>query len=72
MTVPPTARHRLHHRGARRALRAAAAAGEEAAELARKLGQLQPSVAVFPQECMGQLASFGPILTALALQTSVR
>jgi hypothetical protein len=26
----------------------------------RKLGQLQPFLAVFPQECMGQLASFGP------------
>ena len=25
-----------------------------------KLGQLQPFVAVFPQECMGQLAFFGP------------
>jgi hypothetical protein len=30
------------------------------AKLAQKLGQLQPSVAVFPQECVGQLASFGP------------
>jgi hypothetical protein len=29
-------------------------------ELAQKLGQLQPLTAVFPQECMGQLASFGP------------
>jgi hypothetical protein len=27
---------------------------------AQKLGQLQPFIAVFPQECMGQLASFGP------------
>ena len=29
-------------------------------KLAQKLGQLQPFSAVFPQECMGQLASFGP------------
>jgi hypothetical protein len=28
--------------------------------LAQKLDQLQPFIAVFPQECMGQLASFGP------------
>ena len=27
---------------------------------AQKLGQLQPFVAVFPQECMGQLAPSGP------------
>jgi hypothetical protein len=25
-----------------------------------KLGQLQPFIAVFPQECIGQLAYFGP------------
>jgi hypothetical protein len=30
------------------------------AKLAQKLGQLQPFIAVFPQECMGKLASFGP------------
>ena len=29
-------------------------------KLARKSGQLQPFVAVFPQKCIGQLASFGP------------
>ena len=33
---------------------------EQDAELAQKLGQLQPSQAVFPPECVGQLASFGP------------
>jgi hypothetical protein len=33
---------------------------EQDAKLAQKLGQLQPFLAVFPQECMGQLASFGP------------
>jgi hypothetical protein len=33
---------------------------EKDAKLAQKLGQLQPSVTVSPQECMGQLASFGP------------
>jgi hypothetical protein len=26
----------------------------------QKLGQLQPFIAVFSQECMGKLASFGP------------
>ena len=29
-------------------------------KLAQKLGQLHPFIAVLPQECMGQLASFGP------------
>ena len=33
---------------------------EKATELAQNLGQLQPFLAAFPQECMGQLASFGP------------
>ena len=33
---------------------------EKDAKLAQKLGQLQLFVAVFPQECMGQIASFGP------------
>jgi hypothetical protein len=33
---------------------------EKDAKLAQKLGQLQPFKAVFLQECMGQLASFGP------------
>ena len=33
--------------------------GEKDAELAQKLGQLQHFIAVFPQECMGQLAYFG-------------
>ena len=33
---------------------------EKDAKLAQKLGQLQPFIVVFPQECMGQLASFGP------------
>ena len=31
-----------------------------AQKLAQKLGQLLPCIAVFPQECMGQLAYFGP------------
>jgi hypothetical protein len=35
-------------------------AGEKDAELAQKLVQLQPFLAVFPQECEGQLASSGP------------
>ena len=33
---------------------------EKDAKLAQKLGQLQPFIAVFPPECMGQLGSFGP------------
>ena len=36
------------------------APGEKGAELAQKLGQLQPFIAVLSQECMGRLASFGP------------
>ena len=35
-------------------------ASENDAKLAQKLGQLQPSIAVFPPENMGQLAYFGP------------
>ena len=34
---------------------------EKDAKLAQKLGERQPLIAaVFPQECTGQLASFGP------------
>jgi hypothetical protein len=33
---------------------------EEGAVSAQKLGQLQPFVAVFPQECTDQFSSFGP------------
>jgi hypothetical protein len=44
----------LHRRG--RQLHAS----EKNVKLAQKLGQLQPFLAVFPQECMGQLAYFGP------------
>jgi hypothetical protein len=33
---------------------------ENDAKLAQKLGQLQPFTAVFPPECMGQFAYFGP------------
>jgi hypothetical protein len=33
---------------------------EKDAKLAQKLGQLHPFIAVFPQECMGKLAYFGP------------
>ena len=44
------------HQAAGQALRK----GEKDAELAQTLGQLKPLIAVFPQECMGQLAYFGP------------
>ena len=33
---------------------------EKDAKSAQKLGQLQPFIDVFPQKCVGQLASFGP------------
>ena len=33
---------------------------ERDAKLAQKLGQFQPFLPVFPLECMGRLASFGP------------
>ena len=33
---------------------------ENDTKLVQKLGQLQPFLTVFPQECLGQLASFGP------------
>jgi hypothetical protein len=33
---------------------------EKDTELAQNLGRLQPFLAVLPQECIGQLASFGP------------
>ena len=39
---------------------------------AQKLGQLQPFIAVFAQECMGQLASFGPALTPFSLKEQQR
>ena len=35
-------------------------ASEEDAELAQRLGQLQPFIAVVRAECVGQLAPFGP------------
>ena len=34
--------------------------GEKRAKVAQKLGQLQPVIAAFPRECMGQLAFSGP------------
>jgi hypothetical protein len=53
MSLPPMAR-----RGRRRANRAdperdRRLPSEKHAELAQKLGQLQPFIAVLPQECMG-------------------
>jgi hypothetical protein len=38
-----------------------ATASEKDAKLAQKSDQLQPLTAVFPPECVGQLAYFGPI-----------
>ena len=44
---------------------------EKDAKLAQKLGQLQPFIAVFPPECTGQLAYFGPtFLTPSSLKVS--
>jgi hypothetical protein len=39
---------------------AAAQSEKDTKMLAQKLGQLQPFLAVFPQVCVGRLASFGP------------
>ena len=53
-------RARVHAiRADRRRQRGPWGSGKDA-KLAQKLGQLQPFTAVFPQECMGQPASFGP------------
>ena len=41
---------------------------EKDAKLAQKLGRLQPFLAVFPQECMGQLGSFWANLTPFSLR----
>ena len=61
---PELQRHPRHPGGALQAAGGARGgggrAGEKAAELAQKLGQLQPFIDVFPQECTGQLAFFGP------------
>jgi hypothetical protein len=35
-------------------------ASEKDAKLAQKLAQPRPFIAVFPHECVGQLAYFGP------------
>jgi hypothetical protein len=45
---------------------------EKDAKLAQKLGQLQPFTALFPPECMGQVASSGPNLTPFALKARVK
>jgi hypothetical protein len=58
--------HALQRRAGLRAL--AAGVSESDTQLAQKLGQLQPFVAAFPQECMGQLASFGSTVTPLSLE----
>jgi hypothetical protein len=48
---------------------------EKDIKLAQKLGQPQPFIVVFPQECMGQLVSFAYLLgqpnTFLALSTII-
>jgi alpha-ketoglutarate-dependent taurine dioxygenase len=44
----------------RTVMHSATGKGEKDAKLAQKLGQLQPFIVVSPQECTGQLASFGP------------
>ena len=43
-----------------RSLRQENSTSEKDAALTQTLGQLQPFIAAFPQECMGHLASFGP------------
>jgi hypothetical protein len=67
MTSPPMARP-AGGRGAQRVLRQSLrragghlpVQGETDAKSVQKSGQLQPFIAVFPQECMGQLAYLGP------------
>jgi hypothetical protein len=59
--VPPDGAH--SHRAvlpAEMPLRARVRVSEQDAKLAQKLGQLQPFLDVLPQECVGQLAYFGP------------
>jgi hypothetical protein len=53
-------RHAIRARCSVPRLRKGPRAGEIDAKLAQNLGQLQHFTAVFPQECMGQRASFGP------------
>ena len=60
--VPPPVRFAVKVRGSAGTLWAGAS--EKDAELAQKLGQLQPFLAAVPPGCMGQLASFGADLTA--------
>jgi acetyl-CoA acetyltransferase len=48
----------------------AKAMGADVSKVRKKLGQLQPFVAVFPPECMGQLASLAN-LTPFSLQLNV-
>ena len=74
-TVPPAAARAVAG-DAERAVRVAdrlrhlrpPTAGEKAAVSAQKLGQIQPFIAVFPQECMGQLASFWANLKPFSLR----
>ena len=48
--------------------RSAAPKREKDVKLAQKLGQLQPFIAVFPQECMGQLPSLWAKIRSFSLQ----
>ena len=49
----------LHQPDGGRRPRGGAREREKDTKLAQMLGQLQPSIAVYPYECMGQLASCG-------------
>jgi hypothetical protein len=63
MTVPPPAQAHLDAADRLLFVRPApkrAVVRQKGVKLAQKLGQLQSSIAVFPLECMGQLAYFGP------------
>jgi hypothetical protein len=44
------------------------AQSEKDAKLAQNLGQLQPFIAVFPQECMGSTGIFWANLTPFSLE----
>jgi hypothetical protein len=63
MAEPLAAQHPLFYQLLAETHEDFAESGEKHARLAQKLGQLQPILAIFPLECMGQLTYFGAKLT---------
>ena len=68
MAEPLVAQHPLFYQLMTETHQDFAWSGEKGARFAQKLGQLQPVLAIFPQECMGQLTYFGAQLTPFSLQ----